>query len=497
MRTALAFRLNSTQFLARLNELQRRFDEIVLHAPLTFAGIDDDVNNPVIAPVDGLEIRTDEIAAGKPKPPVNTDMRYTCTQQIDEELAELIHELFGASCWATLIATASLGGDEKLVESARHFLMRCAMIVQHKGLAVWLYDLMNTASIAVVMREANPNMPVTIRPMSRMQMSRWLRGDGRNRMGTKKQREADMMEYAQQAHHLAASYVLQWGSPAPTVQEIAALLLSDPGIGMCVFREVPTVRAQGASSDMRFRRVVEYYRNIRVQADLEYAKAFTQGEAAFADEEEHCELTLDMDRRYLYDARRLVDAYRALWKKPASELQTAQTRLEEIELNKDAPQLELWQDPAYLRYVAHSLLGSAFATDLVEGFENRNEEQFGRAVENLEKMSELVRSIGLLVLPICVMNDAAPQWDQPQGNYKERTEQLRTYRIVCSAMAEVILMRFHCEDDEIYRAPMARALLSMSVTEYCDVVLPLFERELEEVEHQSVEEGENGVDIAA
>ena len=90
---------------------------------------------------------------------------------------------------------------------------------------------------------------------------------------------------------------------------------------MCMLREDKTVRRLGASTDMRFRRIIRYRRKLRVQADLEYAHALIDEHDA-SDVEEHAAATKAMDRRYLYDAGKVVEAYRALWNK-----QTRSTRM--------------------------------------------------------------------------------------------------------------------------------------------------------------------------
>lgn len=51
-------------------------------------------------------------------------------------------------------------------------------------------------------------------------------------------------------------------------RELATLMLNDWGLGMCMLREDKTVRRLGASTDMRFRRIIRYRRKLRVQAGL-------------------------------------------------------------------------------------------------------------------------------------------------------------------------------------------------------------------------------------
>ena len=102
------------------------------------------------------------------------------------------------------MCVASLGLDAALVECARQFLTHTSIIVRQKGLAVWLYDLINDATMAMLLGQTSPRMPVTIRPMSQVQISRWLHGSGVKRFGSQQQRAADRAEYGNQAHRLAA-----------------------------------------------------------------------------------------------------------------------------------------------------------------------------------------------------------------------------------------------------------------------------------------------------
>ncbi len=76
------------------------------------------------------------------------------------------------------------------------------------------------------------------------------------RFGSQQQRAADRAEYGNQAHRLAAYCMLRWGAPAASSAQLATMLLTNPGIGMCMLREETNVLAQGACTDTRYRRVV-------------------------------------------------------------------------------------------------------------------------------------------------------------------------------------------------------------------------------------------------
>ena len=63
-----------------------------------------------------------------------------------------------------------------------------------------------------------------------------------------------------------------------------------------------------------------------------------------------------MDARYLYDAGKIVEAYRALWNK---QTESASQIMERV-YQKGAYQVtNIWEDPLYLHDLALSLLGAA------------------------------------------------------------------------------------------------------------------------------------------
>ena len=62
-----------------------------------------------------------------------------------------------------------------------------------------------------------------------------------------------------------------------------------------------------------------------------------------------------MDARYLYDAGKIVEAYRALWNK---QTESASQIMERV-YQKGAYQVtNIWEDPLYLHDLALSLLGA-------------------------------------------------------------------------------------------------------------------------------------------
>ena len=262
--------------------------------------------------------------------------------------------------------------------------------------------------MAMLLGQTSARMPVTIRPMSQVQISRWLHGSGVKRFGSQQQRAADRAEYGNQAHRLTAYCMLRWGAPTASSAQIATMLLTNPGIGMCMLREDPNVRAQGACTDTRYRRVVEYLRSLHAQADLDYARALKIGDVPWLSPDGHAAVTIAADRRYLYDANRLVHAYRALWDRATAD--PAQL-LMAVEETRTLPGEPLWENPVYLRDLADSLMGSVLAEDLTMGFQQRDRERFDRGVRTLEHMGDQVRAMNVLMLPIMAIDECEPDWN--------------------------------------------------------------------------------------
>lgn len=374
------------------------------------------------------------------------------------------------------MCVASLGLDAALAECARQFLTHTSIIVRQKGLAVWLYDLINDATMAMLLGQTSARMPVTIRPMSQVQISRWLRGSGVKRFGSQQQRAADRAEYGNQAHRLAAYCMLRWGAPAVSSAQIATMLLTNPGIGMCMLREDPNVRAQGACTDTRYRRVVEYLRSLRAQADLDYAHALKIGDVPWLSPDGHTAVTIAADRRYLHAAGRIVHAYRALWDRATAD--PAQL-LMAVEETRTLPEEPLWENPVYLRDLADSLMGAALAEDLTVGFQQRDRDRFDRGVRMLEHMGEQVRAMNVLMLPIMAIDEWEPDWNAVAARgYKARTTQWRAFCDRCDDLATVVLTQLQGQGEGLH-VRAAASLLKQSLPEYCELALPLFEQEIE------------------
>lgn len=103
------------------------------------------------------------------------------------------------------------------------------------------------------------------------------------------------------------------------------------------------------------------------------------------------------ERRYRYDAARLVSAYCDLWNERTDDPELV---LEMLERDRDMPREPLWRDMAYLRDLAFSLLGEQLASDLVNGFAKRDEAQFRRGVMRLQHCVDMVWAYGLALMPL-------------------------------------------------------------------------------------------------
>ena len=149
-------------------------------------------------------------------------------------------------------------------------MLYCSSTVRRHGMAVWLYDIMNDASMALLLHKPAEHMPVIVNGPDVVNGRLRCGLDATvQRTGPTWQRECYNRVHSLHTYMLAAYCVAKWGEPGERRRELATLILNDWGLGMCMLREDKTVRRLGASTDMRFRRIIRYRRKLRVQADLE------------------------------------------------------------------------------------------------------------------------------------------------------------------------------------------------------------------------------------
>ncbi|KAB7789666.1 riboflavin deaminase [Bifidobacterium leontopitheci] len=108
------------------------------------------------------------------------------------------------------------------------------------------------------------------------------------------------------------------------------------------------------------------------------------------------------ERRYRYDAARLVAAYLDLWDERTVD---PGSLLLMLERDRDVPDEPLWRDVAYLRDLAFSLLGEQLAADLVGGFTERDAERFRAGVMRLQQCVDMVWVYGLALMPLVMYMD--------------------------------------------------------------------------------------------
>ena len=233
----------------------------------------------------------------------------------------------------------------------RIFLDGCRNIVRKYGMSVWLYEMINDASIAVALQRPSSRMPFQIGLTYTKDVFRRSKKKGGKYATSKKKRLACMAEYLQEVYWLAAYSLLRWGEEEPRAADVALMVLGYGGIGMCMLRDDPKVVDSGCDEDFSYRNLCDHLRDLRIQADLDYACNADLAESMLL------EYPACMDARYLYDAGKIVEAYRALWNK---QTESASQIMERV-YQKGAYQVtNIWEDPLYLHDLALSLVGGSW-----------------------------------------------------------------------------------------------------------------------------------------
>lgn len=461
-----SFAMDNIGFLQAVNQLERRFDEVV--SPDSAA-----------ASTDAADDNADSLAAdGGPSnggPSSNAtrgDASSSDTRDpLDPRLYELARDIFGNTAWTLTICLASISYDTQLIGVCRDFMHGCAAIVRKYGLSVWLYDLINDSAMAVFTSEPSARMPICIRMRHHVDMMRRFHMHGINRYGTREQREADIWEYSRQMHRLGAYSLLRWGAGERQSEPIALALLTDPGVGMCMLREDSTVMGMGAAPDMRYRRIVDYLKELRAQADLDYAR--TVGSDGIIETlPNRVPGFADIDARYIGDAARLIRAYRDLWN---VHVERADDVMADIERDRALPRVPLWVNVVHLRDLAYSLMGATLSADLVQGFEDHDAARFEEGVQRLEHMAKAVREHGLVMLPGLLLEEHEPASSQSDNFRLDEWETAqRAYSRMGEDMAAVMLYRI--PDEDLARR-CALSLVNCDTDGYAEVIKPLLSGE--------------------
>ena len=336
-------------------------------------------------------------------------MREACAHPerrdpLDHRLFVLADDVYGCGGWTTTIcaAASSLMGD--LITECRRFMKGTASVVRKYGMTVWLYDLVNDASKALFVGEPSDRTPLLIHPVPAQELAKRCARNGRRRYGNKREQKWAMHDHCAQMYRLAAYSMLRWGGREPRSLDIAGMMITQPWLGMCMLREDDKVLGMGALPDMRYRRVVDYIKELRAAADLDYARALAAGEVTALDGERAPGFA-EVDTRYVYDAERLIEALESRWNERSD--CAAHEILMDVERTGDKQDLPLWRNPAYLQDVANSLMGPSYAGMLWLGLEDHDRELFDRGVEQLREFVGFVKDIGFLMMPVCVLSACA------------------------------------------------------------------------------------------
>ncbi len=307
---------------------------------------------------------------------------------LGEDTYVLIHETFGSFPWTQDLIAAVTMNDAEMKRRNMRFLVGSRNVIRKYGMVVWLYEMANDAFAAMMTGRPSDRMPFLLGLFDTREVFRKGGGKGRKYAGGKKKRSECLERYLRSVYRFAAGCLLQWGSDEPRAADAALMMLAYGGLGLCALREDANVAALGYDSDCGYRNICDQLRDLKVSSDFDYACNANFCDGQFAEYPE-C-----MDARYLYDARKLVESYRALWER---ETRSAVLMMDEIERSGVREVENIWEDPMYLYDLAISLLGANGACLLDDGFRLRDVELFEKGVREVEKMVGNVERMGLLM----------------------------------------------------------------------------------------------------
>lgn len=376
----------------------------------------------------------------------------------DDMVHDLSRDLFGGTSWPVNFDMDMITLDRNQIDHDMEFLIGCRNVVQRYGMSVWLYEMVNDASVAMALDCPSGRMPFQLGLLDTRALFRTdASGNPKCKNGGKGCRRYTV-EYLRQTYRLAAYSLLRWGDAEPRSADMALMLLAYGGLGMCMLRDDSNVVELGCDPDYRYRNVTSQLRDIRIQADLDYACSIDLSASGVL-EYPNC-----MDARYAYDARKLVEAYRALWNehtKSAAHLMT------ELEDKGPYEVTDIWRDPLYLHDLSISLLGPACAHALDEGFRLRDRRLFERGVAELDRQVENVNKAGLLMTLASYIFFAEPddRMNMLLTSHKSRKRILENYVRLGDMAATIALYRLP-RDGESLRA--VRALLMHETGVYAE-----------------------------
>ncbi|MBW3092736.1 hypothetical protein KIH79_07315 [Bifidobacterium sp. 82T10] len=455
---------------------------------------------------------TSATGAIKPAEPPDTRLMSAASGRLigapaDKRLFILSGMVYGGSAWSAMFCAAASTMEESLANECNAFLLDSVATVDELGLDAWLRSMVDDARQAVFTGVPSCRMPLLIRSMGDAKLVRQSRVRGSIPYGDRKLQGEAMLEHCDQTYRLAAHSLLQWGGGAPLNNDVAFALLVRPNIGAALLREHRSLRVGGAMRDVPVRRIARYLTCLNAQADRQYAwmrakrRSFglLPSDVAVLDRRavgsgRTSTPMLESDRRYLFDARHVIAAYRNLWDSPmgralpvgmakalhashdgsakrdragrdiagrdfadggravsfriGGSAQSAavpdfvETMLASIGCGADPPDESLWRNPIHLRLTAESLLGAASAADLTDGFSARDRDRFEYGVACLERIAAIVRDEGLATVPTRLAPSICPHFGELKRlPMSERDRRLRSHARVESDMAAVMLAR--------------------------------------------------------
>ena len=427
--TAKPFNMDEQGFLQTIDRLLERFNQYTSDRCC-----------------ENVERARNEQDAGKSIPP------------FDDVVHELAGELFGGTSWPINLDMDMIMLDRFQIGYDSEFLISCRNVVHKYGMSVWLYEMINDASIALATKRPSNRMPFQLGLFDTREVLQKKTLKGVKHGSVKRRQHECMEEYLRQTYRLSAYSLLRWGNGDSRAADTALMLLAYGGLGMCMLREDPKVVSLGCDPDFRYRHVCDQLRDMRIKADLDYVCSIDLSVTG------SLEYPSCVDARYLYDANRIVKAYRTLWNEPTK---SAAQLLAETE--KDGPYevTDIWTDPLYLHDLALSLLGPEASYPLEEGFRLRDRAMFEKGVEELGRQADNVRKAGLLLTLAGYIFFASPErhLDTMLASRRNRKRMLDSYEKL-GEMATIIALYRLPRDSGSLRA--ARALLMHETGVYAD-----------------------------
>ncbi|RSX53358.1 riboflavin deaminase [Bifidobacterium dolichotidis] len=403
-------------------------------------------------------------------------------EYVNEELHRLAFHTLGSPHWTRMLDWAAACADPRLLEYCRNFLQRILRWTTQYGVCTWLYVLINDAEVAKMMQQPTEDMPI-LGPITGRRVVQWLYGTGIERYGKADLLHTMMQDYADETYRIAAYCCLTWGVNDARSVDMASALLLHHDIGRPMLRDSSRSEAfLGEAPQLHHREALDYMQVLRTEADLDYAcdlqmqldedqqlyEKFKIQERLEETNERKQQWLKEMwlaDRRYLFDARHVIEAYRMLWNQQTP---TVDHILNLIRDELEPPKLPAWQNPVYLNDLAGSLVGSFHAEMMREAFEHRDRERFENAVAWITEHCELVEHAGFFSLPISMVVRCEMQEVQSLGESVQQREVWDYWMMqMADNMAAVLLARIA---DPAQARKAARALMVHDLDSHLDAL---------------------------